>query len=98
MARKDFHGRRAYTSSHQSKRGLKSRIRFVIARIRMQLSRLSPKPSATLFLGQSRRLGDGFSFLGLDVRQARNLDANVFPMSHRPREIGKSIEQVKAGE
>lgn len=90
MRGKDFHGGRAYAADAPDKRRYGPSL--VIAWIKLQLSRLSPSASSVLSR-PSRRMGDGFSLLGLDQRHAqlRQLDTDVFPMPHRRRGGAKSV-------
>lgn len=102
MRPNDFHGRRAYASdvSDKSKQGFESRASLVIAWIKLQLGRLSHDASPFVLSRPSRRMGDGFSLLGLDQRHAhlRELDTNVFPMDRGRPVVAKPPKQVKARE
>ena len=86
----DFHGRRAYASDTSDKSRYRASI--VSAWIKLQVSRLSQN-AISIIARPSRRMGDGFSFLGLDQRpaQLRQLDTDVFPMPHRQRDSAKSL-------
>jgi hypothetical protein len=99
MRPNDFHGRRAYASDG-SDQGLVSRASVVIAWIKLQLGRLSHDVSTVVLSRPSRRMGDGFSLLGLDQRHVhlRELDTSVFPMDRGRPVAAKPSKQVKARE
>ena len=100
--RKDFNGRRAYSSDvlNKSRQGFKLNARFVIAWIKLLLGRLSHDASPFVLSRPSRRMGDGFSLLGIDQGRAhlRELDTDVFQMAHGRPDAAKSRKQVKARE
>jgi hypothetical protein len=86
--RKDFHGGRAYDPYPPEEGNLRlgSRVRLLIAWVKLQLSRLTPDSSTSVGQGLSRRKSEGFSLLGsIDERhvQVRKLDTQVFPMAQR---------------
>ena len=84
----DFHGGRAYASDSRAE----NRASLIASWIKLQFSRLSS--------GSSRKMGEGFSFLGSDEHpaQARELDTEVFPMAHRRRSAAEALGQVRPRE
>jgi hypothetical protein len=87
--RKDFHGGRSY-ASNPSDITQPSRASQAISWIKLQLSRLTRDDPTSAPLGLSRSYGEGFSLLGSDESQVRELDTKVFPIPRRERDARRA--------